>query len=187
RGPVLWAVAASAVSWLIFTIIAGAVSDRIGRRKTYILGWVLLLIGIVSLFPLVNTGSVGMLLLGLVVLTVGLGFTYGQQPAMYAELFPSSVRFSGVSVSYAIGSILGGAFAPTIAKGLVSSTGTTASVAVYLGVVAVLALAATLLLRDRTGIPLGPDHEDEQSVSPIVGVGSDRRTTESSTEAALHD
>ena len=172
RGPVLWAVAASAVSWLVFTIIAGAVSDKIGRRNTYILGWALLLIGIFSLFPLVNTGSTGMLLLGLVVLTVGLGFTYGQQPAMYAELFPSSVRFSGVSVSYAIGSILGGAFAPTIAKALVSSTGTTTSVAVYLGIVAVLSLTATLLLRDRTGIPLGPDHEDEQSVSPIIGVGS---------------
>ena len=172
RGRVLWAVAASAVSWLVFTIIAGAVSDKIGRRNTYILGWALLLIGIFSLFPLVNTGSAGMLLLGLVVLTVGLGFTYGQQPAMYAELFPSSVRFSGVSVSYAIGSILGGDFAPTIAKALVSSTGTTTSVAVYLGIVAVLSLTATLLLRDRTGIPLGPDHEDEQSVSPIIGVGS---------------
>lgn len=172
RGPVLWAVAASAVSWLVFTIIAGAVSDKIGRRNTYILGWALLPIGIFSLFPLVNTGSAGMLLLGLVVLTVGLGFTYGQQPAMYAELFPSSVRFSGVSVSYAIGSILGGAFAPTIPKALVSSTGTTTSVAVYLGIVAVLSLTATLLLRDRTGIPLGPDHEDEQSVSPIIGVGS---------------
>ena len=172
RGPVLWAVAASAVSWLVFTIIAGAVSDKIGRRNTYIPGWALLLIGIFNLFPLVNTGSAGMLLLGLVVLTVGLGFTCGQQPAMYAELSPSSVRFSGVSVSYAIGSILGGAFAPTIAKALVSSTGTTTSVAVYLGIVAVLSLTATLLLRDRTGIPLGPDHEDEQSVSPIIGVGS---------------
>jgi MFS family permease len=73
RGPVLWAVAASAVSWLVFTIIAGAVSDKIGRRNTYILGWALLLVGIFSLFPLVNTGSVGMLLLGLVILTVGLG------------------------------------------------------------------------------------------------------------------
>ena len=176
RGPVLWAVAASAVSWLVFTIIAGAVSDKIGRRNTYILGWALLLVGIFSLFPLVNTGSVGMLLLGLIILTIGLGFTYGQQPAMYAELFPSSVRFSGVSVSYAIGSILGGAFAPTIAKALVSSTGTTTSVAVYLGIVAVLSLVATLLLRDRTGTPLGPDHEDEQSVSPIVGIGSPQMT-----------
>ncbi|WP_180958963.1 MFS transporter [Brevibacterium sp. 239c] len=172
RGPVLWAVSASAVSWLIFTIIAGSVSDKIGRKNTYLLGWVLLLIGIFSLFPLVNTGSIWMLFLGLVILTVGLGFTYGQQPAMYAEIFPSSVRFSGVSVSYAIGSILGGAFAPTIAKALVSATGTTTSVAIYLGGMTVIALVATLLLRDRSGIPLGPAHEEEQSVSPIIGIRS---------------
>src|SRR5699024_12411430 len=38
RGPVLWAVTASAVSWLIFTILAGAVSDRIGRKNSYLLG-----------------------------------------------------------------------------------------------------------------------------------------------------
>ncbi|SDR97120.1 Sugar phosphate permease [Brevibacterium sandarakinum] len=172
RGPVLWAVSASAVSWLIFTIVAGSVSDKIGRKNTYLLGWALLLIGIFSLFPLVNTGSIWMLFLGLVILTVGLGFTYGQQPAMYAEIFPSSVRFSGVSVSYAIGSILGGAFAPTIAKALVSATGTTTSVAFYLAIMTVIALIATLLLRDRSGMPLGPDHEEEQSVSPIIGVRS---------------
>ncbi|MGO1917333.1 MAG: MFS transporter [Brevibacterium aurantiacum] len=172
RGPVLWAVSASAVSWLIFTIVAGAVSDKIGRKNTYLLGWMLLLIGIFSLFPLVNTGSIWMLFLGLVILTVGLGFTYGQQPSMYAEIFPSSVRFSGVSVSYAIGSILGGAFAPTIAKALVSATGTTTSVAIYLALVTLVSLAATLALRDRSGIPLGPAHEEEQSVSPIIGVRS---------------
>ena len=168
----LWAVSASAVSWLIFTIIAGSVSDKIGRKNTYLLGWMLLLIGIFSLFPLVNTGSIWMLLLGLVILTVGLGFTYGQQPSMYAEIFPSSVRFSGVSVSYAIGSILGGAVAPTIAKALVSATGTTTSVAIYLALVTLVSLAATLALRDRSGIPLGPAHEEEQSVSPIIGVRS---------------
>ncbi|WP_346035513.1 MFS transporter [Brevibacterium picturae] len=172
RGPVLWAASASAVSWLIFTIVAGSVSDKIGRKNTYLLGWALLLIGIFSLFPLVNTGSIWMLFLGLVILTVGLGFTYGQQPAMYAEIFPSSVRFSGVSVSYAIGSILGGAFAPTIAKALASATGTTTSVAFYLAIMTVIALIATLLLRDRSGMPLGPDHEEEQSVSPIIGVRS---------------
>ena len=53
-----------------------------------------------------------MLTLGLIILTVGLGLTYGPQAALYTELFPASIRFSGVSISYAIGAILGGAFAP---------------------------------------------------------------------------
>ncbi|MBN9213771.1 MAG: MFS transporter [Microbacterium sp. SCN 70-200] len=169
-GDVLWAVTLSAVTWLLFTFLAGWISDRIGRRTTYIAGWVLQLVGVLLLFPLVNTGSVVNLALGLVVLTVGLGFTYGPQAALYTELFPASIRFSGVSISYAIGAILGGAFAPTIAQAIVQATGSTAGVTWYLAGMTVLGLVATLLLRDRSGIPLGPDHEAEQAQSPIYGL-----------------
>ncbi|MGO4594194.1 MFS transporter [Leifsonia sp. 2TAF2] len=174
RGPVLWAVAGSAVTWLLATAFAGWVSDRIGRRNTYIVGWILQLIGVFALFPLVNSGSVGMLFLGLAILTIGLGFTYGPQAALYSELFPASIRFSGVSISYAIGAILGGAFAPTIATALVQATGTTLSVTWYLAGMTVIGLLATLVLRDRTGIPLGPDHEAEQAASPIRGLSGRR-------------
>lgn len=170
RGPVLWAVAGSAATWLLFTWVGAAVSDRIGRRSTYLIGWVLLLGGLLALFPLVNTGRLGLLFLGLAVVTVGLGFTYGPQAALYAELFPASIRFSGVSISYALGAIIGGAFAPTIAAWLMNATGTTTAITIYLSGMAVISLLATLALRDRSGIPLGPDHEDEQSISPIRGM-----------------
>ena len=109
-------------SWLLSTFFAGWISDRIGRRTTYIIGWILQLVGVFLLFPLVNTGDIGLLFLGLAILTIGLGFTYGPQAALYSELFPASIRFSGVSISYAIGAILGGAFAPTIAAALVAAT-----------------------------------------------------------------
>ncbi|GGE93704.1 MFS transporter [Mycetocola zhadangensis] len=170
RGPVLWAVAGSAVTWLLSTLLAGWVSDRLGRRATYLIGWVLQLVGVITLFPLVNSGSVGLLFAGLAILTLGLGFTYGPQAALYAELFPASIRFSGVSISYAIGAIIGGAFAPTIATALVQATGSTLSVTWYLAAMTVIGLIATLLLRDRSGIPLGPDHEEQQSISPIRGL-----------------
>jgi hypothetical protein len=104
--------------------------------------------------------------------TVGLGLTYGLQAAQYAELFPASIRFSGVSISYAIGAILGGVFAPTIAEALVTVTGTTMSVTWYLAGMTVVGLVATLLLRDRSGIPLGPDHEAEQEISPLRGLAN---------------
>jgi MFS family permease len=132
RGPVLWAVAGSAVTWLLSTLTAGFLSDRLGRRTTYIFGWILQLIGVFTLFPLVNTGEIGLMFLGLAILTIGLGFTYGPQAALYSELFPASIRFSGVSISYALGAILGGAFAPFIATWLVQETGTTMSVTWYL-------------------------------------------------------
>ena len=170
RGPVLWAVTGSAVIWLLSTLLAGWVSDRIGRRTTYIIGWILQLVGVFTLFPLVNSGNIGLLFVGLAILTIGLGFTYGPQAALYTELFPASIRFSGVSISYAIGAIVGGAFAPTIATALVQATGSTLSVTWYLAGMTVIGLIATLLLRDRSGIPLGPDHEDEQSISPIRGL-----------------
>ncbi|MEZ3157573.1 MFS transporter [Microbacterium sp. BWR-S6Y] len=167
---VLGAVTISAVSWLVFTWVGGWIGDVIGRRTTYLVGWAALLVGVFLLFPLVNTANVALLTLGLVVLTVGLGLTYGPQAALYAELFPASIRFSGVSISYALGAILGGAFAPTIAEALVKQTGSTMSVTWYLAGMVVLGAIATLLLRDRSGIPLGPDHEAEQAVSPVRGL-----------------
>ncbi|WP_136706640.1 MFS transporter [Agromyces sp. H66] len=164
RTPVLLAVAGASVVWLIVTFAAGVVSDRIGRRNTYVIGWIAFLATVFLLFPLADTGNPWLLFLGVSLFAIGNGFTYGQQAAYFTELFPASIRYSGVSITYAIGAIIGGAFAPTIAAWLVQSTGTATSVAFYIAGIMVVAFAATLLLRDRTGIPLGPDHEAEQSV-----------------------
>ncbi|MDU7790446.1 MAG: MFS transporter, partial [Corynebacterium sp.] len=168
RGDVLNAVTLSAVTWLIFTLFAGWVSDYIGRRRTYLIGFVVQAIGAGILFPLVNSASLGLLYVALIFLTVGLGLTYGAQSAMYAELYPASVRASGVSISYAIGSILGGAFAPMIAASLVDATGTTVAVTIYLVTASLVGFTAILLLQERKGIPLSPDFETEQSKSPFI-------------------
>lgn len=168
RTPVLIAVTMASFCWLITTYISGALSDKIGRKKTYVLGWIVQLVGIFALFPLVNTGIFQLFALGLCFLASGIGLTYGVQSSYYAELFPASIRFSGISISYALGAILGGAFAPMIGTWLVSVTGSTAAVSYYLAFMATVALLSTLAIRDRTGIPLGPDHEAEQSKSPLV-------------------
>ncbi|WP_105566134.1 MFS transporter [Microbacterium halophytorum] len=162
RGPVLAAVTWSAVSWLVFTLFAGIICDYIGRRTTYVIGYVLLGIGAAALFPVVNIGEIWALTLALLMLTVGLGLTYGPQSAWYTELFPSSVRFSGVSISYAIGAIIGGAFSPTIAAWILEATGSASSISFYLVGMAAIGLVGTLLLRDRKGINLRPTAEEEQ-------------------------
>lgn len=172
RTPVLIAVTVSAIVWIIFTWFAGYISDKIGRRNIYIIGWIVQYIGVFALFPLVNMGTWEGVFIGLVVLSVGIGLTYGAQASFYAELFPTSVRFSGVSISYALGSILGGAFSPMIAAWLFAVTDSTMSITIYLAFMTTVGLTATLLLKDRTGIPLGPDYEEEQSVSPIYGIKS---------------
>lgn len=163
RGDVLNAVTVSAFSWALTTLFAGFISDYIGRRNTYLLGFILQGVGAAALFPMVNTGSLGLLYGALLFLTVGLGLTYGAQSAMYAELFPASIRATGVSITYALGSVLGGAFAPMIAAALVEATGTTFAVSGYLVSASIVGFICTFILRERKGIALGAEHEAEQS------------------------
>ncbi len=172
RTSVLLAIAVSAVTWGVFTIISGSMGDRIGRRKTLALGNVAVAVLAFPMFALVGSGSALLLTLGLVVFTVGLGLSYGPLCAFYAELFPASVRTSGVSIAYALGAILGGAFSPTVAQFLLQRTGSLTSVAVYLAVMALLALGALALLRDRPGIDLSIANEEEQQGA--VGFGPRR-------------
>ncbi|WP_022881224.1 MFS transporter [Gryllotalpicola ginsengisoli] len=162
RGPVLWIVALSAVMWLVSAWFAGWLTDKIGRRTTYIIGWIVQGAGVIALFPLVNLATLGALAGALIFLSIGLGFTYGPQAAWYTEMFPASVRFSGISISYAIGAVLGGAFAPTIAQALLQHTHTSSSITWYLVLLTAVGLVATLLLRDRRGINLRPEAEEEQ-------------------------
>ncbi|APT93818.1 MFS transporter [Corynebacterium phocae] len=163
RGVVLTAVTVSAVTWMLFTLFAGFISDYIGRRATYLVGFVLQIIGAAALFPLVNTGNIGAVYAALIFLTLGIGLTYGAQSAMYAELFPAPIRATGVSITYALGSVLGGAFAPMIAATLFEATGTTFAITGYLVTASFIGLICTFLLRERKGIPLGLEHETEQS------------------------
>lgn len=163
RGDVLNAVTLSALSWVIFTLLAGFISDFIGRRATYLIGFALQAIGAAALFPLVNTANLSMLYVALIGLSVGLGLTYGAQSAMYAELFPASIRASGVSISYALGAILGGAFAPMVAAALVDATGTTFAVSGYLVTASIVGFVAVFILRERKEIVLGPENETAQA------------------------
>lgn len=168
RGDILWAVTASAATWLCTTAFAGWVSDIIGRRRTLAIGFVVQAAGVLALFPLVNTGSLAKITAALIFLTVGLGLTYGEIGAFYAELFPASIRASGASISYALGAILGGAFAPTIAAALREATGGTTAITVYLMAATVTGFVVTLLMRERRGIPLGHEHEEAQASGHFV-------------------
>ncbi|WP_257202470.1 MFS transporter [Corynebacterium cystitidis] len=168
RGPILLIVTASAAVWILFTLVAGAWSDRIGRKNMFLIGFTVQALGVLTLFPLVNSGDYLNILFALAFLSIGLGLTYGQTSATYAELFPASVRGSGVSITYAIGSIIGGAFAPMIATWLVETTGSTAGVTAYLAVASVIGFFTAALLRDRTGIPLGHAAEERQARGHFV-------------------
>lgn len=181
RTQVLLAITASAALWFVFTLVSGYLADSIGRKKTYLIGYGCLIVTFFPLFWLINTGNIWAMVAGLALFSLGLGLTYGPQAALYSELFPASIRFSGVAISYALGSIIGGAFAPTIATALVQATGTTMSVSAYLLIVAVISTGAVLLTRERKGIDLGIDNQAEQEVGATI---FDRRTTSGTASTA---
>lgn len=168
RGAILWAVTASAAVWMGTTAFAGWVSDYIGRTRTLTIGFIVQAVGVAMLFPLVNTGEIGKITFALIFLTIGLGLTYGEIGALFAELFPASVRASGASITYALGAVLGGAFAPTIAASLYEATGGTTAITIYLMTATLIGLVVSVALRERKGIPLGHEHAELQGQGHFV-------------------
>src|SRR3712207_5634471 len=122
RESVLLATTVASGGWLVFTLYGGALSDRIGRVRTFQIGYLALFVWMIPLFLLLETRNIWLFAVALFVMTIGLGLSYGPMSALYAEMFPVAVRYSGVSIGYALGAILGGAFAPTIAEILVQTT-----------------------------------------------------------------
>lgn len=123
------------------------------------IGWFVQAAGIIPLFELIKNFGVAGVLISTSLLAVGLGMTYGPQAVWYAELFPASVRYSGVSISYALGAIVGGAFAPTIAEVLMTSFGTSWSIVIYLLVMAALGLVGASMLKETKDIRIDYDFE----------------------------
>lgn len=134
------------ILWTIFMFVAGAWSDKIGRRNTFIIGYVLLVIVEAIMWFLVDSRNPFLYVLAIALLALPLALTLGPQPAMYAEMFPADVRYSGVSIAYALGAILGGAFAPMIAQMILDSTGKAWMISIYLIGLTVPAFIALLML-----------------------------------------
>ena len=108
----------------------------------------------IPMWFLIDTGNIVLFFVGALGLTVGLGLSYGPQAALYAELFPARIRYSGVSVSYALGAILGGAFAPAIAQWIIGTSASPGGVGAYIMLLAVISLAAVSSIRDPWGVDL---------------------------------
>jgi MFS family permease len=151
RSSVLLASTLAAFGWLAFTMYGGILSDKIGRIRTFQIGYVWVLLWSVPMFLLIDTASIIWFTVAAFVLTIGLGLSYGPQSALYAEMFPANVRYSGVSIGYAIGAILGGAFAPMIAELLLRETGTTISIGIYIGILSIISLVAVSMVKETKG------------------------------------
>ncbi len=129
-------------------------SDRIGRRPVYAFGGLGLAAWCFALFPLLDSGDPGSIYLAIVVGLVLHGAMYGPQAAFITELFPTRIRYSGVSIAYQLTSIVAGSLAPIIALFLYREYGSATPVALYVGIACVISGLSALLARETKGVEL---------------------------------
>ena len=171
RNETLTASLIGGVGWLIFTMWGGWISDKLGRVRTFQLGYVGMIIWAVPMWFMIDTGNILLFTLAIFILTATLGPSYGPQSAMYAEMFPAKVRFSGISIGCAIGSIFGGAFAPMIAQILLEQTGKSWSIGVYISAVSVISLiAVTMVPKGIQDCNLHTEESPKSQANPVVEV-----------------
>ena len=122
-------------------------SDRNGRKGIFMLGAILSGIWAFAIFPLVDTGNFWLIVLALTFGLIFLAMMYGPQAAFFTELFSTEVRYSGATLGYQFGAIIGGAFAPTIAVKLWTDFDIV-WVAAYIAFASMLTLISVMLLTE---------------------------------------
>jgi MFS family permease len=150
RDTMLGAVLIAAAIMVPTQFYFSGLSDRLGRKQIYRWGAILTGLWGFALFPLIDTGSAAAILLAVTMGLLFLGMQYGPQAAYFTELFTTEVRYSGASLGYQIGAILGGALAPMIAVMLWNNFGIT-YVSVYIAVAAGLTLWSLSQLEETQG------------------------------------
>jgi len=132
----------------IFTLVAGPLAEKFGRRKTLIAVTLGIFVFGFLWVPLFNAGFAGTmfhLILGFTLM----GLTFGPMGAMLPELFPTNVRYTGSAIAYNFSSILGAALAPFVAVALWQAAGgSTVLVGLYLSGAAVLTLVSLFLSKE---------------------------------------
>ncbi|ROS44405.1 MFS transporter [Amycolatopsis thermoflava] len=137
----------SALVWAAAIPLAALLAGRLGRRRVIVSALVLLTAWSFPYFWLLDTGTTAGALIACAVAGLGIGLASGPYGAFISEAFPPGIRYSGSSVAYGIGSVLGGAIAPIVATLLHTATGGAAAVSAYLVLAGAVSLAASLVLR----------------------------------------
>jgi metabolite-proton symporter len=149
RADVLGAITAGAALSLVTMPLCGHISDRVGQRRLYFVGLLLLCAFVYPFFAMLGTRD-PVLVWWAMVLAVGVVFPilYAPESLLFARQFPAEIRYSGISVSVQLAGVLGGGFAPMIATQLLAMGGGNPHyVIVYLIGMALIALVCTALMK----------------------------------------
>ncbi|MFE2025727.1 MFS transporter [Streptomyces hygroscopicus] len=156
KQPVLIAILIACALECLTLPLFGMVSDRVGRRLVYVAGAVFQALLIVPFFLLVQTRDPVLITLAMTLgLAVGHGAMYGAQGALFANLYPVALRYTGLSVSQQVGATLGGGLSPLAGTALITAfDGRPTGVCLYAIGVVLLSGACALALRRGDHRPL---------------------------------
>jgi MFS family permease len=127
---------------------AGALSDRINRRKLYLVATIAAGVWPFVFFPMVSGGSFVAAVVGIVVALAIHSLLYGPQAALIIEQFSPRLRYTGSSLAYSLAGIIGGALAPLLFTALLAGFGSWVPLAIYVGLTAVVSIVGVALAKD---------------------------------------
>ncbi len=143
-----------------FTIpLAGFISDRIGRKLTYLIGAVVAVVVGFLFIALMNTKDPKLVVLGIVLGAIPHSLVYGPQAALIAEQFTPRMRYSGASIGYQLASIIAGGPAPLVATWLLATFHTGMVVSWYIAVCAIISFVATLYMTEYSRRDIHEEYE----------------------------
>ena len=142
--------------------IAGHLSDRIGRRRMYMIGACFSGLFGFFYFGMLDTRSPLLIFVAIALSLLPIMTLYGPQAALIAESFAPRLRYSGAGLGYQLASIIAGGPAPFIAAALFAAYQSGYAIAVYILGCGVISIIAALLLKDHTNKDI-----DEVDVSPL--------------------
>jgi MFS family permease len=141
--------------------LSGYISDRIGRKKMYIIGAATMGVFGFVYFGMLDTGSSVLIFLAMMLSLIPHDMQYGPQAALIAESFTPRLRYSGASIGYQLASITAGGPAPLIATALFATYKSGTPIAIYILITAVISIVATTFLKDYTGRDVSVEYDHE--------------------------
>ena len=158
RNFLLIAVLASAVLSFLWVTCAGHLSDRVGRKRMYIIGCVFVAVFGFVYFAMLDTKVPALIFIAIAVSGLPIMTMYGPEAALIAESFSPRLRYSGSSLGYQLASIIAGGPSPFIATALLAAFHTSQPIALYILACAVIGITATSLLTDYTGKDISAEY-----------------------------
>jgi metabolite-proton symporter len=150
---------ASCVSFITIPL-SGHISDRIGRRKMYLIG--ALTTGLFGFlyFGMVDTAIPSLVFIAIVLSLIPHDMQYGPQAALIAEAFTPRLRYSGASLGYQLASVIAGGPAPLIATALFAAYHSGYAISIYIAGCAVVSLISAAFMPDHTGKDISIEYDD---------------------------